>query len=604
MKQFKTAFLHFGADKTGSTSIQLACDKYRELLEKHGVYYPGGIWHKELASCVCEIPEEEISNLVEGYTHSDWIKKRDTEYLKNLRNEIIQKRGKYLILSNENFTFLNQKAIERLRSFALEFAEDCKVVYYVREPKSFAISGMSQRVKMGFHSWNPLPISDYYGVLNLILNVFSKDKLIIRLFDKKSLYKEDVVADFLSLFNLNSEIIDLISHACSYMNTSISMEAKIIGEKIIEILSNQEIASLVFMQKFQGILESIKGQKIQLTQYQADEIAEASKIHTDYLKTEFGIVFPESKQKYNETNSTLISSETAESIAQLIIELAAPELAKWQNKEVISSEFQLRQATLKEGYDIAHGQALCFEVEFILDREIAELEAGIHIWDTQKRWAFGVNSTLQKQVIRNVSLGVYRISHYVIADLPEGVYTAGFAFAEKLSDGSVNELMWYDKLCEFRVSHPSHRVGVGYANLPATIALTQMGSFEKNLISDGSGRMVLIEIPNELKPLDTVHVEVEIYNDTDVAWKGDPFRPINLSYHWADENDVVVLFDGVRTPLPDGGVPARGSALAGMEIVVPEQEGKYKLMLTIVQEFVGWFEEMGFQPFEIDIMVK
>ena len=267
------------------------------------------------------------------------------------------------------------------------------------------------------------------------------------------------------------------------------------------------------------------------------------------------------------------------------------------------SEFQLHQAILKEGYDIVHGQALRFEVEFALDREIAELEAGIHIWDTQKRWAFGTNSTLQKQVIRNVSPGIYRISHYVIADLPEGVYMAGFAFAEKLSGGSTHELMWYDKLCEFRVSHSSNRVGVGYANLPATVALTQMGSFEKNLISDGSGRMASMAMPAEMKPSDKINLDVEIHNDTDVVWKGDPFRPINLSYHWLNENDDIILFDGVRTALPDDGVCAHGFALASMEIVTPEKEGKYKLILTMVQESVGWFEEMGFQAYSVEIEV-
>lgn len=268
------------------------------------------------------------------------------------------------------------------------------------------------------------------------------------------------------------------------------------------------------------------------------------------------------------------------------------------------SEFQLRQAILKEGYDIVHGQALCFEVEFALDRKIAELESGIHIWDTQKRWAFGTNSTLQNQVMYSVAPGIYRITHYVIADLPEGVYTAGFAFAEKLSDGSTKELMWYDKLCEFRVSQPSERVGVGYANLPSTQMLTQIEPLDKNLITDGAGRIDSMAMPAEMKPSDKINLDVEIHNATDVTWKGDLFRPINLSYHWLDENDDIVLFDGVRSPLPEGGVCAHGLALASMEIVTPEQEGKYKLILTMVQESVGWFEDMGFQPFVIDIMVK
>jgi len=265
-------------------------------------------------------------------------------------------------------------------------------------------------------------------------------------------------------------------------------------------------------------------------------------------------------------------------------------------------EFQLRQATLKEGYDIIHGQALRFEVEFALDLEIAELEAGIHILDTQRRWAFGTNSTLQKQVIRNVSPGIYRISHYVIADLPEGVYTAGFAFAEKLSDGSSNELMWYGKLCEFRVSYPSHRVRIGYANLPATQMLTKISDIQK--ITNGAGKIVPVSVPTNMKPLETNVINVKIYNDTDVTWRNDPFRPSKLSYHWLDENGTVILFEGVRTPLPDDGVLGYDSTLASMKIVAPKEEGKYKLILTMVQESVGWFEGMGFEAYTVMIEIR
>jgi len=266
------------------------------------------------------------------------------------------------------------------------------------------------------------------------------------------------------------------------------------------------------------------------------------------------------------------------------------------------SEFKLEKATLKEGYDIVHGQSLCFEVEFALDREISELEAGIYILDTQKRWAFGVNSTLQKQVIRDVVPGVYRISHYVVADLPEGVYTAGFAFTEKLSDGSMNELMWYDRLCEFRVSHPSDRIGVGYANLPSTQMLTKISDIQK--ITNGAGKMVPVSVPTNMKPLETNVINVKIYNDTDVTWRNDPFRPINLSYHWLDENGTVILFEGVRTPLPDDGLLGYDSTLASMKIVAPKEEGKYKLILTMVQELVAWFENIGFESYNVMIEIK
>lgn len=600
-KKFQTAVIHFGADKTGSSSIQAACNMYRDLLQANGVYYPSGVWHNELASCVSVHPENEIANVVYGYTDIHWIQKRDTEYLNNLCDEINRKEGKYLIFSNENFSFLDQKAIENLYEFALQFAEECKIFIYVRSPESYAISGISQRVKMGFDPWEPLPIANVFHVLNALEKTCSKDKIIVRLFDRQMLFKGDVVADFLSFFELDTTLIELISENAPKENTSLSLEAKIIGEKIIHQVAGQKLTSLAFMKKFQNILESIEGQKTQLTQVQAELIKNITRGHTDYLKRKFNIVFPASNHNYQTSVST-ISDETAASIAKIIVDLISPEHSKGQNKTVISSEFQLRHAILKEGYDIVHGQSLCFEVEFAIDREIAELEAGIHIWDSQERWAFGVNSTLQKEVMYSVVPGIYRISHYVVADLPEGVYTAGFAFAEKLSNGSSNELMWYDKLCEFRVSQPSGRVGVGYANLPSTQMLTKIRDIQK--IANGAGRIVPVSIPSKMKPSETLTIDVEVYNDTNVIWRGDPFKPVRLSYHWFDENDNVIVFDGVRTPLSDDGILAYGRTLTLINIIAPEEEGTYKLMLTMVQESVNWFENIGFKPYNVMIEIK
>jgi hypothetical protein len=130
---------------------------------------------------------------------------------------------------------------------------------------------------------------------------------------------------------------------------------------------------------------------------------------------------------------------------------------------------------LNPEYDITQGQLLTFEVPFLVTRPIQELEMGIHIFDTNKKWVFGTNSTLLKQVQHNVETGGYRVFHRIIADLPVGTYTAGFAFAERTETG-VNELYWTDVACEFRVSRAQTKTSVGYVDLPATINLIRDGN--------------------------------------------------------------------------------------------------------------------------------
>lgn len=120
--------------------------------------------------------------------------------------------------------------------------------------------------------------------------------------------------------------------------------------------------------------------------------------------------------------------------------------------------------------DITQGQLLTFEVPFSVTRPISELEIGIHIFDANKKWAFGTNSTLLKQVQRDVETGNYRVFHRIIANLPVGTYTAGFAFAERTETG-VTELYWIDAACEFYVNRVESQSSVGYAYFPATISI-------------------------------------------------------------------------------------------------------------------------------------
>lgn len=44
----------------------------------------------------------------------------------------------------------------------------------------------------------------------------------------------------------------------------------------------------------------------------------------------------------------------------------------------------------REGYNIRHGQLMTFDVDFFLGREVHDLEMGIHIFDSDRQWAFGI----------------------------------------------------------------------------------------------------------------------------------------------------------------------------------------------------------------------
>lgn len=152
--------------------------------------------------------------------------------------------------------------------------------------------------------------------------------------------------------------------------------------------------------------------------------------------------------------------------------------SKWKKYEppvrdrvVTTPDVAILASALREGYDIRHGQLMTFDVDFFLAQEVQDLEMGIHIFDSNRQWAFGINSSILGQSHPSLPNGSYRVSYYLVADLPAGKYTAGFAFAERLPEGRHQELAWRDVMCEFQVYHQISKTFEGYAYLPTEISL-------------------------------------------------------------------------------------------------------------------------------------
>ena len=105
--------------------------------------------------------------------------------------------GKCLVFSYEGFGALTEIGLQKFRSFALEYATVCDVVYYVRNPMSYAVSALSQRVKMGRKAWceDDLPIQYHEDILNLICRVFGFDNCHVRLYDRSALADGNVIVD-------------------------------------------------------------------------------------------------------------------------------------------------------------------------------------------------------------------------------------------------------------------------------------------------------------------------------------------------------------------------------------------------------------------------
>jgi cell division septation protein DedD len=113
-------------------------------------------------------------------------------------------------------------------------------------------------------------------------------------------------------------------------------------------------------------------------------------------------------------------------------------------------------------------------------------------------------------------------------------------------------------------------------------------------------------IPNQMTAGQRLSAEISVKNASKNTWPSNPdgkgHRAVNLSYHWLDRRGDMVVFDGLRTPLPHD-VGAGEAVRLNAVIKAPDRAGKYTLEVTLVQEAVAWFPEREGDKLSLPIVV-
>ena len=275
------------------------------------------------------------------------------------------------------------------------------------------------------------------------------------------------------------------------------------------------------------------------------------------------------------------------------------------NGVVSTPDLIVARAVLKEGPNIMHGQLMSIEVDLFLTRDVRELGMVIRILDSEKRLAFGTNNALLGLMHDNVNRGAYRVLFHLVADLPAGPYNANLVFSERVQY-EFRELVLHGASFEFYVHQQADQNFAGYAYLPAEITLTPSHlAIENNVVVKAVGHLLVISGVSAFPVGARATLLVELANHGEQIWLGDVFRPVFLSYHWLDVNGNMVVADGERSALPQGGIRPGQVLRAPMQVAAPDTPGEYHLTVTLVQETVGWFETLGegFQPATIPVAI-
>jgi hypothetical protein len=100
----------------------------------------------------------------------------------------------------------------------------------------------------------------------------------------------------------------------------------------------------------------------------------------------------------------------------------------------------------------------------------------------------------------------------------------------------------------------------------------------------------------------THSVDVPLTNIGTSPWNAGGTNPVRLSYHWFDSDGRVLVWDGVRTPLPSD--IASGASATITATVIPPAVSPVTLKIDLVREGIAWFEFLGGTPVQFGTTVE
>jgi|TARA_A100001391_G_scaffold164201_1_gene123886 hypothetical protein len=213
----RTAVLHIGMHKTGSTSIQNTL-KSREWTEHHFVRTRGSNHSQLLRALFDARPitgrlvqkghlKETIPDLIDS-----WRQQLDAEF-RTLEKPTI-------VLSAEGLPELSAPCIEAVRDYLMERVDRVSVVGYARAPVSLIQSDMLQKIRSGNLKDFNVPRQHYRSQFEKFDTVFGRENVDLIKFDRSCLDQGDVVVDFARRIGLVLQPEDII-----HRNLSLSLEA-------------------------------------------------------------------------------------------------------------------------------------------------------------------------------------------------------------------------------------------------------------------------------------------------------------------------------------------------------------------------------------------
>ncbi len=223
----RTAWVHIGCEKTGTSSIQKFLLENQQTLTSEGLYFPiecGLLSNHRLHWIIEDNPDHHpfIYDPKSGLgdcLNAGREKITEEHYSKVKAFQRDHTHGSHVVYSSEHLhsRVYDPQVIQNLKDWLSPLYDRIKVVVYLRRQDKLVLSAYSTHLRGGTTDTFIFPSagtgSPYFGYRRLIdqwSDVFGKSDILIRQFEKTQLYKENIVDDFGNLvgFDFSSSIYE------------------------------------------------------------------------------------------------------------------------------------------------------------------------------------------------------------------------------------------------------------------------------------------------------------------------------------------------------------------------------------------------------------
>lgn len=247
-----------------------------------------------------------------------------------------------------------------------------------------------------------------------------------------------------------------------------------------------------------------------------------------------------------------------------------------------------------------------------------EMESQVFQWVNQDAVIYIENKTNQPlpvsidlqllPILSKTTVDVY-LNNQVIKSLKIEPGLDLYEFNCKLSPGK-NKIMLHTKEGTLTPIGDTRKIALGVNGIFSTLAPTFHNN--QNLKVNATSTIVVNkQFAQEIKILEPlkstkagtkIEIPILVKNTSNFVWEPKSSNPVNFGYNWSDLNGKIVVLNGERTALPTRLPPKRSMRLNAV-VKLPSTPGKYILTLTMVQEYIGWFNQNGAQSPQIPVTV-